>query len=244
MDKYDEGRACFRELWNPANLKNRLKYGRDLARYEEICQLYDGVQTEPLIKKRLALYFRGEYHLMGGERILAEEAYWKALNTWAPKETIGLITDAKIKFDILQIYYAQSSFRQAEPLLKELSDLLHSGRTDHGLCDDAVCDIYTMQCEIYESDLRDADLDAFKDMLDKVHRDILRLSPYELPDISQKRLVFAFAAMILLAERNYISQKERRRYREILDYVNENKEMLLPGPSQQMLMWDAREALF
>lgn len=239
----DEGRAYFHELYNPANLRNREKYARDLAAYEEICQSYDPIRTEPLIKKRLASYFRGEYHHLGKEWILAEKAYQEALAAWAPKETADILPDEKIKFQLLHIYFTQENFRQAIPLLEELLAAIRSGWTDCGLSEDDVYDIYTTKCCIDERGLGCDDLEALKNMLAKIHRDILERGSYDLLKLSGKRLTFVFASIILLVGNHHVSRKECENYQEILDYVDANQDVLLTEDNQRAFFLSACKLL-
>lgn len=239
----DEGRAYFHELYNPASLRNREKYARDLAAYEEICQSYDPIRTEPLIKKRLASYFRGEYHYLCNEWILAEKAYQEALAAWAPKETADILPDEKIKFQLLHIYFTQENFRQAIPLLEELLAAIRSGRADCGLSEDDVYDIYTIKCYIDERRLGCDDLDALKNMLAKIHRDITERGSYNLLKLSDKRLIFIFVSIMLLVGNHHVSRKECKSYQEILDYVNANQDVLLAEDNQKMLLLNAYELI-
>lgn len=239
----DKGRAYFRELNNPASLRNREKYARYLASYEEICQSYDPIRTEPLIKKKLASYFRGEYYWLGNEWILAEKAYQEALAAWAPKETSDILPDGKIKFRLLHIYFAQENLKQAIPLLEELLVAIRSGRTDYGLSEDDVYDIYTIKCYVSERSLGRDDLAALKNMLAKIHRDILGRGSRELLKLSGQRLTFVFVSIILLVGNHHVSLKECRNYQEILDYVNANQDALLAGDDQKMLLLDAYELI-
>lgn len=209
--------------------------------YEEICQSYDPIRTEPLIKKKLAAYSRGEYHHRRGEWILAEKAYQEALAAWAPKETADILPDEKIKFQLLHIYYAQENFRQAIPLLEELLAAIRSGRTDCGLSEDDVYDIYTIKCCIDERGLGCDDLDALKNMLAKIHRDIPGRGAHDLLKLSDKCLMFVFASIILLVGNHHVSRKECKNYQEILDYVKANQDALLAGDNQKKFLLDAYE---
>lgn len=235
------GRTLFRELSEPANLRNMGKYDKDLRQYEALCQSYDSDKTEPRIKKRLAWYFRGNYHMFRQELIPAERAFREALAVYAPVETAALLPDEKIVFELLRIYYTQANFRRAEPLLKELLTVIDSGRANHGLSDDDIYCIYTMKCEIFENSLGKDDLKVLKNKLSEIHNDIKKRNFGELAGRSDKRWMFALISIMLLAGNHYASETECGKYQEILEYIIAYKELLLPGDEQQTLMWDAYE---
>lgn len=239
----DNGRNLFRELSNPASLDDTEKYGRNLQQYEELCQMYDSVRTEPQIKKRLAWYFRGKYYLARREWIPAERAFWKALDVYAPTETVDIISDKKIRFELLKIYYTLENYGQAKPLLRELLDVIRYGGTNRGLSEDDIYCIYTIKCEMFERSLGKEDINELKERLSKIHRDIKRGNFKELAGLSEKCLLFVFVSVILLVGNQKASKEECGSYKEILEYIIANKELLLAGDEHQTLMWDAYEVV-
>lgn len=237
----DTGRALFRKLKNSDSLRDLEKYDRDLRQYEVLCQSYDPVRTEPQIKNRLAWYFRGKYYQAQCEWIPAERAFWKALDVYALAETADIISDEKIRYELLQIYFAQGNYGQVGPLLHELLGIVRCGGTNHGLSEDDIYCIYTIKCEMSERSLGKDDINELKRMLSKIHRNIETRDYKELAGLSDKCLVFAFASIMLLVGNHNVSVAECRSYLEVLEYIIANKELLLAGNEQQTFMWDVYE---
>lgn len=234
-----EGRKLFEELKNLNNIKyNGQKYIRDLAQYEKICGIYNDIPFEPFIKFRLANYFRGEYYQFNDQLIQAEQAYLQALAAYAPEETKKVITDAKIKAELLNIYYCQENFELAIPLLQELITVIENNDIQHGLRRGDIYRIYIIRNYVYECNMDEMDIDNLNKVLSNLYLDI-KSNKLDLFEASETLAILAFTSIILLSGSRFVSENDRKLYLKIIEQIDSNKTFFILSGHTRILMYQA-----
>lgn len=217
--KIVEGKTLYILLMGQMNAPYFENYDAYLCKYEEICDLYNDI-NEPLIKIRLARNLRGAYHLRTGDYILAEQAFFDALNI--EDATPGVLTEAQIKSNLLMAYYVQNDLEMAATVLPDLLALTELDESVSGLSEKDRYRIYTLLVSIESQamlELKQEEIDASKAFMAESCKNVLSLSQ-ELPACTKELAVFIMSAAILILQNECASQDELCVYLDALDRIN------------------------
>lgn len=236
MNKIEEGKKLFKTLSNLQNLRdNEGKYCEDLVRYEQLCQDYDNDLRNPFLKIRLAKYFWAKYYEFKGNQIKAERIYREALAIHTSMERDGVISDAKIKLQLLKIYCAQSNLDLAFPLLDELLALCPKGHI-YGLGKEEVYNIYTIR--IYLCELDKQDIDAIKKILRNIYNDIEK-NRVNVGEEANELAFFVFTSILILSKYKDLSKADCEYYRRIIVWIDAKNELFCLDVNMKILMYQA-----
>lgn len=220
--KLIEGKTLYPLLMARLNAPYFENYDAYLRKYEEICDLYGG-SNEPFIQIRLARNLRGAYYYRTGNYILAEQAFLDALNT---EDTVPeVLTKARIKSNLLIVYYVQNDLEMAATVLSDLLDLAEQDDPASGLCEKDKYRIYTLSVSIESQAMLDPDqeeTDAIRSFLAASCESVLSLSP-ELPACTKELAVFMFNASLFLLQNQRASRDELGVYLDALDRIDRER---------------------
>lgn len=121
-----EGRILYSILLYKLNNNDFYSYRHYLTIFNRICERYNGMVSEPLIKLRLKSNLLGNYYFRTGDFIQAEQAFLDAVHAYFPDGTYELLSEAQVKSNLLMVYYIENDLEHAIPLLLELLDLIET----------------------------------------------------------------------------------------------------------------------
>ena len=215
-----EGKTLYILLWGKADTNDLCQFESLLKRYESICDLYDQ-SPEPLLKKRLAYNFRGNYYMQQGNYILAEDAFNKAIESEIPDGVSEIITVEQIESNLLEIYYAQNDVDTAMPVIQKLLTSLEN-EDNPVLTEKDELRIYTTLMGIASQsmmDLNTEDIEDAKMSLRETCEAILCLSD-ELPESKSELAAFVINLSALMLQAECANKEELLLYLDALDKIN------------------------
>lgn len=217
-DKIEESKKFFILLRDGIESLSVDVYGFYLRNYEKICKEHGNLVS--WVHMRLVRYFRGEYYRKTHEYIYAEKAFKEALGTKAPQETCCLVTDIKIKCELLKVYYVINNLESASPLLEELMDR-GADYYNQGLDKTDIYEIYTINNDYGRWSQKN--IHKLREMLKRERGDIEqnRSEPY-----CKTELIFIFTSILLMVEEKWASRDECEVYLEMLKKIGGMQDVL------------------
>lgn len=225
----DEGKKLYVMLTNKNFPLERAFKISCLKRYEKICEQYNGVTGEPVLKRRWAKYCWGQYYMGCSDFIRAENAFREALKECAPEETLQMLPDERIKFNLLILYHCENDLESEYLILHEL----HKNKLDSGLNWGEIFNIYEISNELYNLKWGNGYLDNIKSILLEVINKPEQIGQ-RFEEYDQQFVAFVCTSVLLLIENKNISKQECGSYRKMLEEINE---MFTLDVSQQILMY-------
>lgn len=205
------GKTLYIALMDKSNLKNMPEYDAYLRLFERICdQCNDTV--DPILKKRVAKNMRGRYWTEKGDFMQAEMAFQDALHMEKIMGVPEVLTDARIKSNLLLAYCLQNDTDQAVPLMIELLDLIADDEHENDLTERDIYRIYVSKISMEMQNLIPLDMkeiDGLKEIVMDSCRDVQK-NKSEILEYAVELAVFLLCSILQLMQNKCVSVEEEQ----------------------------------
>lgn len=200
------------------------QYDRLLRLYEGICAKYDS-SNEPLLKKRLSYNLRGGYYFYTGDYIMAERAFFEAIDSGIPDSVPEIISISQIKSNLLMTYLAQQDLEPLDQLLGELMEIVDSDNAK-GLSESDKYRIFNVFISRLESlapnEIKAGDIKDIQVLLNESCDTVISGSD-NLPDCKAELSAFMVNAILFFIQNNFANEAEQRMYFSALSAIERSQ---------------------
>lgn len=186
--------------------------------YERSCDKYKD-SDNPFISWRYAWNFRGNYHLLSENYILAEKAFQNALSVEASKEAKEILSDEQIKSNLLLIYEVQNDTEKSSSMFCELLDILDENGRFVSQADQMR--VYAMLISRYMQsgvELEETELEEIKRFVYRHCESIIQQGE-TIADVCKEEVVLIETASLFLMQSEVADYLEQQLYLKALTYI-------------------------
>lgn len=205
--------------------------------YGQICEKYNELVSEPLVKIRLYKNFLGIYYRKIGDYIQAEKAFCDAVKAFLPDGTVEIISIEQIKINLLMIYHEENDMEQAYPILIELLEYIDSEKS--GLSIQAEYTVWTLYNSIFIQSFIELDEDVIDDLkseLSELYDGIMYDNLLDC-EYAIELITYILTSVQLLIQNACITYDEGMKYYVILQKVESRAKEIGLNKVQLVLMY-------
>lgn len=202
------------------NTDSLSEYEALMVIYERICYKYKD-SDNPCISWRFAWNFRGNYHVLSEDYILAEKEFQNALSVKASKEEREVLSDEQIKSNLLLVYEVENDIEKSLSLFSELLNIIDEDESGEVVNKADQIRIYAMLIGRYmESDveLEEEEIAEIKRFLHSRCETITRQKKTATDSYAEDAVLIETAAIFFM-QSNVTDFQEQQLYLKTLSYI-------------------------
>lgn len=205
--------------------------------YGRICEEYNNLTSEPLVKIRLYYNFLGNYHIKRGDYIKAEKAFFDAINAILPDGTVEILTTEQIKYNLLMVYYSENDMGQAWPVLLELLERIDSEKSGLSVQDEfRVLSLYNSILSQSFIELEKEEIDDLKDDLSDLYCEIMYNNLLDC-EYAAEMIMYILTSIQLLMQNGCVIRDECMKHYMVLQKIKSQNEEINLDNGQQVVMY-------
>ena len=237
-----EGRSLYSILYYKRNDGEFDKY---LSYYKSLCNKFDAIESEPLIKWKYYYHFKGALYKSNEDYIQAEQAFISALDASLPDNTPVIVNDNTIKINLANMYSTQSDMKKAEPLINELINEMDKPHEESEYAEAEKYMVYST----YNGILSDVGIDLKEDYIHFIKNRISYLSDsvisckiYE-ETYCKEIIMFIVSSINLLEMYCDLTTYEEKHYYKLLENICSNINILSLNDGQKVMIYQLTAGL-
>lgn len=238
------GKTLYITLMDKSNLRTMPEYDAYLRLFERICDQCDDT-VDPLLKKRVAKNMRGRYWAEKGDYMQAEMAFQDALHMEKIVGVPEIITDARIKSNLLLAYCLQNDNDQAVPLLMELLDLIADDEHEGDLTERDIYRVYVSKIYMEMQSLISLDMKeigGLKEIVMDTCQDVWK-NKSEILEYAGELAVFLLYSILQLIQNECVSVKEQRLFLTALCEIEKDISVFPLDTGRRVLLYQIMSIL-